>query len=137
MDSLEQHPKKNNIRISGFRESDNENIPDKINKLFANEWKVQINDDIVAVYGVGQKNNIGRTRHLLVALNEVEWKNTIYRKKKLLNGVSIVIKRDLTVETVKLVKEASEKHGFKNVWTFIGTFLIKTGNGIEKILPNV
>lgn len=60
-------------------------------------------------------------------------KNKIFRVKKMLKGSNIVMKEDLTNERLKLVKEASDKYGYKNVWTFNGIIFAKTENGVEKI----
>nr|CAH7719785.1 unnamed protein product [Callosobruchus chinensis]CAH7738925.1 unnamed protein product [Callosobruchus chinensis] len=55
----------------------------------------------------------------------------------MLKGSQIVMKEDLTVERMKIVKEASEKYGFKNVWTFNGNIFVKTDNKVEKYLYNI
>ncbi|KAG5872400.1 hypothetical protein JTB14_017421 [Gonioctena quinquepunctata] len=135
VDSLEQQAKKKNIQLMGIEESDNETVLAQVRELFVNKLKVRINDEIVSAYRVG-KNYNGCPRHLVVASNGVNMKNIIYRKKKLLKGSGIVIKEDLTVERLKLVKEASNKYDFKNVWTFNGVIFIKSENVVEKITYN-
>nr|CAH7745116.1 unnamed protein product [Callosobruchus chinensis] len=78
-----------------------------------------------------------RPRHIIVAFRDNQIKHSIYAKKKMLKGSQIVMKEDLTVERMKIVKEASEKYGFKNVWTFNGNIFVKTDNKVEKYLYNI
>nr|CAH7713345.1 unnamed protein product [Callosobruchus chinensis] len=49
-----------------------------------------------------------------------------YNKKKMLKGTRMVIKEDLTALRLKIVKTASDKYGFKNVWTVNGKIFGKT-----------
>lgn len=96
----------------------------------------KINTDIIAAYRVGQKSN-NRPRYNVVTFRDNKLKMDIYNKKKMLKGTKIVIKEDLTVDRLKIVKEASEKHGFKNVWTVNGNIFVKSNNKVEKINSTV
>lgn len=133
VDILQQQAKNNNIRLMGVKEIENENTSNIVKELFTNKLKTSVNNEIVAAYRVGKTNN-NRPRHIVVTFNDTKIRNTIYNSKKLLKGTSIVMKEDLTVERLKLVKEASDKYGFKNVWTLNGTIFVKTENGIEKFV---
>lgn len=133
IDQLQQSAKRNNIRLFGIREDKNENLLKRTNELFNNKLKIPLNEnDILSIYRVGQKIN-DKPRHVLVVFRDDKIKNTIYNKKKLLKGSGVVMKEDLTGERLEIVKLASEKFGFKNVWTVNGTVFAKTANGIEKI----
>nr|CAI5862648.1 unnamed protein product [Callosobruchus analis]CAI5865949.1 unnamed protein product [Callosobruchus analis] len=57
----------------------------------------------------------------------------VYNKKKMLKGTRMVIKEDLTARRLKIVKTASDKYGFKNVWTVNGKIFGKTEKGVEKL----
>lgn len=135
VDILQQETKKNNIRLMGLKECDNENSENcmkKVKELFATKLETPMNNEITAVYRAGKKN-MERPRHLVVTFSDTKIKNSIYNKKKLLKGTGIVMKEDLTLERLKIVKNLSEKYGFKNVWTANGNVFIKTEEGVERV----
>lgn len=135
VDSLEQRSRNKNIRIIGYEETDGENVLARVKELFVDKLNVSMSEEIVAVYRVGKVKE-GRPRQLLVTFNEVSSKNLIYMKKKYLKGTGLAIKEDLTLGRLRIVQEASEKYGFKNVWTFNGSIFAKSENGREKILSD-
>nr|CAH7762044.1 unnamed protein product [Callosobruchus chinensis] len=47
------------------------------------------------------------------------------------------MKEDLTALRLGIVKEASDKYGFKNVWTLNGNVFAKTNSGVERIINNI
>lgn len=133
VDSLEQRAKNNNIRLMGLKEVDNENTMDMIKNILDKKLKLSVDDaDIVSCYRVNQKLP-NRPKHVLITFRDNQLKNKIYRMKKMLKGSGIVMKEDLTIDRLKVVKETSEKYGFKNVWTFNGVIYAKGDNGVEKI----
>lgn len=134
VDSLQQQSKNNNIRVIGLTETDNENTITRVRELFTSKMKMSdVECQPLLAFRVGKQSN-GNPRHVIVTFSNVHSKNIIYRKKTMLKGSGIVIKEDLTSERVKMVKAASEKHGFRNVWTCNGSIFVKTENGVEKIL---
>lgn len=60
----------------------------------------------------------------------------VYNKKKCLKGTKIVIKENLTISRVNAVKLASEKYGFKNVFTANGQIFAKFYKRVQKIYLN-
>lgn len=133
VDHLQQSTKKNNIRLFGIKEADNENLSTKTVELLSNKLKISVSsDDVISVYRVGQRRK-DSPRHVLVVFRDDKIKNSIYNKKRLLKGSGVVMKEDLTAERLKIVKSASERYGFKNVWTVNGTVFAKTADGVEKI----
>nr|CAH7719783.1 unnamed protein product [Callosobruchus chinensis]CAH7738923.1 unnamed protein product [Callosobruchus chinensis] len=139
VDVLQQQAKNNNIRLMGVKESPNENTLVAVKKIISSKLKInpeELDNNVVTAYRVGQKAE-ARPRHIIVAFRDNQIKHSIYAKKKMLKGSQIVMKEDLTVERMKIVKEASEKYGFKNVWTFNGNIFVKTDNKVEKYLYNI
>lgn len=133
IDNLEQRSKNNNIRLMGLKEENNENTLDMVKHLLEQKFKMNVDDgDITAAYRVSQ-NTAERPKHIIIMFKDNQTKNKIFRVKKMLKGSNIVMKEDLTNERLKLVKEASDKYGYKNVWTFNGIIFAKTENGVEKI----
>nr|CAH7719784.1 unnamed protein product [Callosobruchus chinensis]CAH7738924.1 unnamed protein product [Callosobruchus chinensis] len=123
----------------GVKESPNENTLVAVKKIISSKLKInpeELDNNVVTAYRVGQKAE-ARPRHIIVAFRDNQIKHSIYAKKKMLKGSQIVMKEDLTVERMKIVKEASEKYGFKNVWTFNGNIFVKTDNKVEKYLYNI
>lgn len=137
MDNLEQHAKRNSIRLMGLGETKNDNILDAVKDLFVNKLKVSattIENELLVAYRVGQQSETnGKPRHIIVTFSNTSTKNSIYSKKRMLKGTGLVIKEDLTVKRLAIVKDAAEKYGFKNVWTFNGTVFAKTEKGVEKM----
>lgn len=68
-------------------------------------------------------------------LANLNTKQNIYSKKKLLNGTGIVIKEDLPKGKLELVNKLTEKLGIKNVWTENGKIHVYHENKI-KIVKN-
>lgn len=139
MDNLEQHAKRNNIRLMGLSETknNNNNILDTVKDLFVNKLKVNstsIENELLVAYRVGQQSETNdKPRHIIVTFSNTSTKNLIYTKKRMLKGTGLVIKEDLTVKRLAIVKDAAEKYGFKNVWTFNGIVFAKTEKGVEKM----
>lgn len=136
LESVQQRSKMNNIRLMGMEENDDENITERLFSLFKNKLKVNSDEFIQTAYRVGKKSGL-RPRHIIITFKDIESKLKIYKKKSLLKGSGYVIKEDLTSERLKIVKDASTKYGFKNVWTYNGNIFAKTGNKVEKIFVNI
>lgn len=58
----------------------------------------------------------------------------VYNYKNLFRGTKVIMEEDLTINRLKYVTAASEKHGFKNVWRVNGKIFVKNRNGVEKII---
>nr|CAI5829809.1 unnamed protein product [Callosobruchus analis] len=114
-------------------EADDENLSEKVYQIFKDKMKVDINrSEITAAYRVGRQNG-NKPRHILVSFKDNCIKMAAYNKKKMLKGSKIIIKEDLTIPRLKVVKNASEKYGFKNVWTVNGHIFARSDKGVEKI----
>ena len=59
--------------------------------------------------------------NLLAIIREKEF----FLNKKLLKGTRVSITESLTAKAIRILKEASEKHQFCNVWTADGKILYK------------
>lgn len=134
VDNVQQHTKRNNIRLMGLKVTKNENIVEKVTEIIKNKMKVDMNShDVVAAYRVGRNTN-DRPRHVVITFQDNKLRSIIFNKKKMLKGTGYVMKEDLTTYRLKIVNETSEKYGFKNVWTSNGNIFAKTETGVEKIL---
>nr|CAI5817300.1 unnamed protein product [Callosobruchus analis] len=133
LENILQHIKNNNIRIMQVPEADDENLSEKVYQIFKDKMKVDINrSEITAAYRVGRQNG-NKPRHILASFKDNCIKMAAYNKKKMLKGSKVIIKEDLTIPRLKVVKNASEKYGFKNVWTVNGHIFARSDKGVEKI----
>lgn len=136
VDNIQQQAKRNNIRLMCVPEDRGEQLNYKVMKLFKEKLNMDIKPhDILATYRVGSSKN-DRPRHIVVNLRENSVKMNIYKNKKLLKGTGFVMKEDLTPSRLLAFQKASERYGFKNVWTVNGTIFVKNNSGVQKILPN-
>nr|CAI5821928.1 unnamed protein product [Callosobruchus analis] len=134
LDDVQQQLKNNNIRLINVPEVADENLTEKVLPIFKNTMKINMTQpDITAVYRVGRQTDGDKPRHVLVTFKENSTKMLVYNKKKMLKGTRMVIKEDLTARRLKIVKTASDKYGFKNVWTVNGKIFGKTEKGVEKL----
>lgn len=60
-------------------------------------------------------------------------KMRIYKNNKLIEGTEIITKEYLIPARLLIAHKASEKFGFRNVWTINGDIFAKTSNGVQKI----
>nr|CAH7730958.1 unnamed protein product [Callosobruchus chinensis] len=114
-------------------EAAGENLTEKVYDIFTNKMKVEINkSEIIAAYRVGRKLD-NKPRQILVTFQDNAIKMLTYNRKRFLKGSNIVIKEDLTVLRLNIMNAASEKYGYRNVWSTNGAIFAKTGNGVEKL----
>nr|CAH7737413.1 unnamed protein product [Callosobruchus chinensis] len=133
VDNIQQHIRNNNLRIMSVPEAAGENLTEKVYDIFTNKMKVEVNkSEIIAAYRVGRKLD-DKPRQILVTFQDNAIKMLTYNRKRLLKGSNIVIKEDLTVLRLNMMNAASEKYGYRNVWSTNGAIFAKTGNGVEKL----
>nr|CAH7741556.1 unnamed protein product [Callosobruchus chinensis] len=65
----------------------------------------------------GSPENNQRCCLCIQGWSKVGESSILYNNKKLLKGTGYIMKEDLTAMRLRIVKEASDKYGFKNVWT--------------------
>nr|CAH7730541.1 unnamed protein product [Callosobruchus chinensis] len=120
VDNIQQHIRNNNLRIMSVPEAAGENLTEKVYDIFTNKMKVEINkSEIIAAYRVGRKLD-NKPRQILVTFQDNAIKMLTYNRKRFLKGSNIVIKEDLTVLRLNIMNAASEKYGYRNVWSTNG-----------------
>lgn len=134
LDSVQQHIKNNNIRLMNVPEAEDEDLQERIYDIFKNTMNVALEkSDLMSVFRVGRRN-ANKARHVLVTLKDNSKKMIVYNSKKKLKGSKIIMKEDLTVNRLNIIKIASDKYGFKNVWTINGIIFARTDKGVEKLV---
>lgn len=127
-DNMEQYNRRNNIRIFGIQEKNEENVFEVIQKLFTENLNSSISaGDIEICHRVGSKVE-KKARSILIKFKENSTRNKIYYAKKALKSTKIAIREDLSKKRIGLVKTAVEEFGHKNVWTQNGRVFVFQNN---------
>lgn len=130
IDTLNQRSKNKNIRVFGLSDSPSESTTEIVDKLIQDMGIT--NAKVEQCFRIG-KFNAAKKRPILVKFKNYSDKNIVYKNKKLLKNTSTVIKEDLTTERLNIVKEASDKVGYKNIWTNDGIIFLKYNGEIHKV----
>lgn len=131
IDTMEQFSRRQNIRVYGIPENADiaveEQVQNTIEKLNIKRKK------IVECYRIGKINGNSRNkpRPIFVQFDNYEDKQEIISNRKKLKGTKINIKEDLTKTRLQIMMKASERYGFKNVWSQNGK-IFYLENGIKR-----
>ena len=98
----EQFSRRQNVRVTGFVEEDDENCAEKFVNLCREKIGLDVNDDLVdRAHRVGKKEE-GTNRAIIVRLKTHKDKLAILRNRKNLRGSGFYINEDLTKINQKL-----------------------------------
>ena len=110
-DQLEQHSRRNNLRIFGIVESLNENTEDVFVKIIQDNLNIVIpNESIEKCHRIGFPHK-DKKRPVLVKFMNHKLKEAIFYQKKLLKGTGISIGEDLTKHRVSTVQTLQTQYG--------------------------
>ncbi|CAH1173915.1 unnamed protein product [Phaedon cochleariae] len=130
IDQMDQATRVCNLRIFSLKEKTNENTREEVKKILNTKMSLNLADqDISICYRIGKRVE-NKPRGIFMKLSNLESKQAIYEKKKLLKGTGVVIREDLTGPRVKQLNTAIEKFGIKNVWTLNGKIYINKNNKV-------
>lgn len=139
VDSCEQYSRRNNLRIFGLPYEKNENLEDKVIKIFNDKMSIKTDHkQIEYVHRIKSNTtqiNSGRNQPVIIRMDS-QLRKLVFSKKKTLKGSGIVIREDLTKQRLQLYKDAANLFSFKNVWTNQGNIFISHGNKIHKIVSH-
>lgn len=133
---LEQATKKNNIRITGVAEEDNENIKLKVVELFEEKLNVNINMERISCYRNNVKENNktrGKIRPITVKFDTLEHKQLVIKNRNKLKNSNIFISDDLVIDNVILLNEAKKVFGKKKAWSMDGNIFVSGNKGKIRI----
>ncbi|CAG9824526.1 unnamed protein product [Phaedon cochleariae] len=129
-EALDQHSRRNNLRIFNLKEENNENTEQRIIRIFKEKMKIEIRpEDIEGCHRVGKREST-EPRGILLKLRTYIKKEEIFNAKKFMKGTGTVIREDLTQTRVKLLREAIQKFSIVNTWTRNGKILAKVNGKI-------
>ena len=106
-DDLEQYSRRNNIRIVGVPEANEEDTDELTTALVKRNLGIEVNKtDICRSHRLGRKKP-GQHRQIIVKFTRHNVKSTIMRKKKILReeGSNIEIQEDLTQGRLDAIKK--------------------------------
>lgn len=129
IDSMEQYSRRKNIRIYGVAENPKINVSEEVGKTLKTLNLEQ--KQVAECYRIGKVKN-DKPRPIFVKFCNYEDKHQVILSRKKLKGTKIHIKEDLTKTRFEIMKEASIKYGYKNVWSTNGkVFIFENGNKKE------
>jgi hypothetical protein len=121
-DELEQYQRRNNVRIFGVLEANDEDT-DNIVLSIASKIGVNVTrGDIDRSHRVGTKS--GRPRPIIVKFVSYQKRATFFGAKRHLRGSGTTVREDLTAQRLHVLRAAVEKYGLHNVWSQDGVVIV-------------
>lgn len=125
-DMLQQYTRRNNLRIYGIPEKQNENTDAIVINLLKEKLNIDLGiDRIERSHRIG---NLKTGRHIIVKFSSYRDRHRIFENRRKLKGTGIVISEDLTKTRLNILKSAQKKFNRENVWSLDGTIWIKINN---------
>lgn len=125
VEMLEQHTKKNSLRLNGVTEEQNEDVLGVVKSIFKNYLKVSCNtSDFDSIFRVGKSDNIDRPRTILVNFSNNIIRSAAYAAKKSLKGSGYSLFEDLSKVRYELLVAAKKKYGNNMAWSASGKIFV-------------
>lgn len=125
-DMADQYNRRNNIRIFGIKEVQDENIETVVLEMFQSKLNVSLQPhDMDRCHRVGKPRADGK-RPVIVKFLRYSHKIQVISNQRRLKGSHIFIAEDLTSSRYKLLKQSMEKWDKKNVWLYNGKIYVNT-----------
>lgn len=133
MDTNEQHSRNECLLLHGIPEAEGEKPPDTASKFAAvvrDQLKIELApEEIKRAHRLGPARQDGKNRPIIARFANMGKRNHVYFAKKCLKGSGKVITENLTAHRVKVLADAEERYGRKNVWTTEGRIVAKNDSG--------
>ena len=132
VDRQEQYSRRNCLLLHGIAEGERENTDELVSETLNEKMHIDLTpSDLDGTHRIGQKK--ASSKKPRVAITKFVSYNTrkffiFFSNKKLLKGTQFSITESLTANRMGTLKEAVEKHKFRNVWTADGKILYKGRN---------
>ena len=116
--------------LHGIAESERKNTDNLVLKILNEKMHVDLTfSDLERSYRIGQKKaSSNKPRAVIIEFFSYNMRKRTFSNKKRLKGTQISIIESLTAKGMVILKEAGEKHQFRNLWTTDGKILHKDGN---------
>lgn len=133
VDRTEQYSRRNNIRIFGIPELENENLEEIVLNVFNNEMDLNIPlENIERCHRVGKQKKNSKPRAVLVKFASYRTRKLVYDNKRKLKSKGITVKEDLTSIRLGMYMKACESFDFKSVWSSDGAVFVKFKSKISR-----
>lgn len=137
-DLLDQYNKRNNLRVHGITECENEDVLQVLLDFINSDLNVSCNlNDIDSVFRIGKTKNLKYSRIIHVQFVTNIKRNEVFAAKKKLKNKNISIFEDLTKCRYELLKLAKKKYGNKQAWSTGGNIYVWSEKENRKCLINV
>ena len=132
IDDLEQYSRRNCLLLHGVVETNGECTDGIIIKTCVEELGIDVKQvDLDRSHRPGKvKRNDNKPRPIILKFARYAVRNKVFSNKKKLKGKKLLIIESLTVYRMKLLDEARQKYGVRNVWTYDGRIMYKENNEI-------
>lgn len=130
----EQYSRKNNLRVLGLEEEEEENLEDKFIDAIANNLDVTVDkQEIEIIHRIGHRlnGNANQTssnrepRPVIVKFVSNKTKTRILTKRRQLKGKPLVILEDMASDLAKRLKELKRKESIESAWFSNGNIKYK------------
>lgn len=132
LDKLQQENKKSNLIVFGLNETTQENIREKLIDTCEDANVSSVVNSIRMCHRLGKTNN-KNPRPILLKFKNEDCRSEFLLMRKYYARSKIYFKEDLTKRRLDLLKYASVKFGFRNVWSTGGIVKIKIGGEIFSV----
>lgn len=126
LDEREQYSRRNNLRIFGIKENNDEKT-DEIVLGVAEKLGVKLD-----IYSIDRSHRIGKKgkypRPIIVKFISYAIRSELFTRKKKLKGSGITLREDLTKPRFTLLKRAIVAYTDRCVWTSDGVIMVKSGD---------
>lgn len=131
-DALEQYSRRTSVRIIGMKQCDPDRVEEHIKDLFREKLQINIREEAIdRCHSIGKPKN--GTHNLIVKFVSYRDRRLVMQNKRKLKGSKITIVEDLTRMRYNLYREASNRFGYKSVWTMDGVIYILSNGKKMKI----
>lgn len=131
-DELEQHTRRNNLRIIGIQEDVTENTKEVVLKFCSEKLNLKMDGDkIDRCHRTGFP--INGNRSILIKFTHYDYKQDILQRRLKLKNTNIFVSEDLTKSRYLIYKAVQRKHGRRNTWTRDGVIFLRVQDTKYKI----
>lgn len=126
LDEREQYSRRNNLRIFGISETEDENTDDLVMDVAKRVGVPILHHHLDRSHRLGRKSE--QPRPIIVKFVSYANRREVFSAKSKLKGTGVTIREDLTRTRLSVLKKAAEAYTTKCVWTNDGVIMIKLPN---------
>ena len=133
VDCNQQYSRRNCLIVHGLPDAPGVSADDRVITFFRDSLDIEVD-----IRDIDRSHPLPSTKKKPVIVKFVRYnvRHSIFVNKKKLKGSGVSITESLTARRLKVMNEAKEKYGFRNVWSMDGKILCKE-NGIIKVVLGI